>query len=1470
MGKIKTRMKPSFLTSDESSGISKLVSCTVVFIVIVGIICSADCLTVENLKFSSDCPLTVTCEAKFAQHHETSGIRATWLLNGKEVNEEKFKSTEDFNGSAIYYLMLPCDISNFGNLTCQVSIDRDQNGVQESEKSVQILFPVVPKINLTKDATVNISSFASLYCSANGYPAPNISWTLNGVEIKSTSQKLNVTHLQEGTSVSSKIEFENVGRSDNGTYVCHATNKAGMESKPVILFVQTKPEVAVDFALGVGNGSIYLNWTLNNGNLPIRSYQIKYLKDGEESWQYSRIAPNVSATSLVINDLEPDVAYHIQIEAENMMGRSHPDKYKEAVRTLSAEAEYTPVVDIKGSTSNSFTLGWTAPPEEIRHLIGYYVSSYKDTEGGKDTIIRIPAADGSPVHLFTNLKPATMYLFKVKACHRYTGHCGNFSEPVKDKTIDGKPSPPRNVKMLCDRNGNRYFVTVTWEAPAHPNGQLIHFSVSLSGVAHYLNELNQHQRDDFGPMTQNVDGTKFTALFDDIPPNTNYSVQVKAETRIQHGQASHATCQMPPSIPDKENLGGLALTRYQRAERWGLRTSLPKISQRKGPICCYSVVVVKMLEGKLLTSLPEPHLLPLSTYEEVHRQGAGAYIAELFDYDRLPSDYVSLGDGSRIDKRNPPCKSCSVIQWPKVSEAEVQLEELDDEDKLDRVERSSSRDSPSNMINLEVLSDDGALVPESNYTLFVRLFSPSIRGQVESVYSQYAAPMTPKPIPSYQAADRSVVLMVALGILCGLAFVLLLIVSSLFFLRRYSKHVAQSEGVEMSLSSSCRHLWSRFRDGRHLLVSPPSTSAAPIPKQEILQAYMDRHQNADYGFQHEYELLPERFADRTTRASDARENMPKNRYPDIKAYDQTRVKLNTINGGTHSEYINANFVMGYKERKKFVCAQGPMEGTVFDFWRMAWEQRVEIIVMLTNVEEYNKTKCFQYWPDPDPSRNASTPEPLYVDPVAETQSNGGTTHSPSNGSTVDIQQQTVIGTLKSPRGDKTFGDIRVIHVKEKRYSEYVVRELQVSRPKVGTPTDPELGIMEREVRPVFQYHYLVWKDFQAPEHAMGILRFLRRLNEDYSTDRGPILIHCSAGVGRTGTLVAIDHLIQQIEEEGSISVLNTVCDLRHQRNFLVQSLRQYIFVYRTLMEWVQFGNTEIAVASFQNALINLRMKTEGRTKSLLEEEFDRLEQPFDDRKPMSVASSEENRAKNRYESAIPFDRNRVILTPVAGRDYSTYINASFIEGYDNSESFILTQDPMDSTQRDFWRMVLEHNIVVIVMLSEMGDASDSSCCPQYWPDDDQEVTHDHIVVKHVSTVTLPGYIQRDFIVRSSKTREEIRTTQIQYLGWGRCTNGLEDDTVPAPQQTSHFVTVATETIAARARQLQPGSACIHCSTGNIRSSIMAALCILIEQAKTEEYVDVFSTVRKLRSQRTRMVEYPMQYAFLYDALANYL
>lgn len=93
---------------------------------------------------------------------------------------------------------------------------------------------------------------------------------------------------------------------------------------------------------------------------------------------------------------------------------------------------------------------------------------------------------------------------------------------------------------------------------------------------------------------------------------------------------------------------------------------------------------------------------------------------------------------------------------------------------------------------------------------------------------------------------------------------------------------------------------------------------------------------------------------------------------------------------------------------------------------------------------------------------------------------------------------------------------------------------------------------------------------------------------------------------------------------------------------------------------------------------------------------------LEDRKSFSVGGGEENRTKNRSELVIPYDRNRVILTPVPGREHSTYINASFIEGYDNSESFVITQDPLETTITDFWRMISEQCISTIVMLSDVS------------------------------------------------------------------------------------------------------------------------------------------------------------------------
>lgn len=662
-------------------------------------------------------------------------------------------------------------------------------------------------------------------------------------------------------------------------------------------------------------------------------------------------------------------------------------------------------------------------------------------------------------------------------------------------------------------------------------------------------------------------------------------------------------------------------------------------------------------------------------------------------------------------------------------------------------------------------------------------------------YSSYFAAL--KPGPQVYQARSSYAIKLLFQVLLVFIFIMLALIIGLCMLQRYTKQVAEAQGVEMTLRNSFRHFCRSLR-GSHIPVSSNPPNMMPIAKSDLPAAVADRHKDSDYRFQHEFELLPDRFPDRTTKASEAHENLYKNRYPDIKAYDQTRVKLHHFDSITGSDYINANFVVGYKERKKFICAQGPMDNTVNDFWRMIWEQHLEMILMLTNLEEYNKSKCAKYWPD-------------------------------------------------KTDGTKNFGDISIQHVQEKRYSDYIVRELKMTRPGGGNK--------EAEERSIFQYHYLVWKDFQAPEHPYGILKFIKRMNEAYSLDKGPILVHCSAGVGRTGTLVALDSLVQQLENEGQVAIFNTICDLRHQRNFLVQSLKQYIFIYKALLEASLFGDTEISACALKKTVDNLKQIENGREKSGLELEFDKLSSLTEDKKiSPNVGTNEENLSRNRNQSVIPYDRNRVILTPIPGRDVSTYINASFIEGYDNSESYIITQDPIqDVTVSDFWRMISEQSISTIVMLSDLGDGPKK--CFRYWPDD--EVFHDHIQVKYIQSESCPYFTRRELCVTNIKTDDSVAVTQYQYNAWPTVEGEV-------PEVTRGLIELVDQT-----NNNDNGPILVHCHCGSDRSSMFVALSILVQQLRTEGRVDILQTVRKLKAQRQAMITTFAQYEFLHRAIVNY-
>lgn len=1331
---------------------------------------------------------------------------------------------------------------------------------------------ILPKITASSPerTRTKLEKKVELFCVIQMYPLEyfnnSIQWfkeddTTENNFLKNTRiRQLNETH------VNVTLTIAGVSKTHNGTYSCNVGPSAildessAVDKKSMALLVLDKPQVAIEYMKAVGANKIYLNWTINDGNDPVKHYMAQFMKKGDSTFTYYATRIDGQNTSFVLENFEPATDYEIKLTAQNSQG-SGPPSPPQKVRTLETDPSFTPVVEVKGNTHSTITIGWAPPPTDLLEYIQYYdltVSVAGENSSKWETYY--PQNSRNLPYMFDNLDTATEYSFRVRACSELAKACGNWSDEVNGTTSDGTSSEPLNLNITCSHYNisRRNTVRIHWDPPTKPNGKVVSYQVILDGLSQYRSEHGTLKNETWGPKIKNVQAQFTKTEYDGIPPNTNYTVRVAAVTRTKRpGKAASATCTMPSTTPD--NIGRLMWGKLRTEDnQWIFKLFLPRVSERNGPICCYKIYLTRLAHKN--GSLPEPENLAVTSYADVHsinNTHGGTYLAEIFSSVNYSSE-VFLGDGknnevhdltfcpqclhktrfhtvekpSAINKNDPDDEvnqsnatvataATSTVASP-VLRTGNEAVSVQDELKISSHEKRETSGfgheggggSPS--YQLETVYD-GILDATSNYTGFVEVVvkTEGDNGpQYISSFSEYFQEMNAgAPLASdLNGKDLSFILNIVIQILCGLILIVLLVLLTLCLLHKhFSKNIAQ-EGEAISLGDSLRRALCHGRNAnmhhRHLLgsnsVKPPVIP--PISKDDLPKAYFDKHKDSDYGFQHEFELLPDKFVDRTTKNSDLKENIHKNRYPDIKSYDQTRVKLSTMNGLSGSDYINANFVIGYKERKKFICAQGPMDSTINDFWRMIWEQHLEIIVMLTNLEEYNKTKCAKYWPE---NINDST----------------------------------------------QYGDLLITFTSDSYYADYIVRNLKVTKRTVNSSGDEV-----EDTRYISQYHYLTWKDFMAPEHPQGITKFIKRINSEYSLQRGPILVHCSAGVGRTGTFVALDTLTQQLNEEGQVSIFNTICDMRYQRNFLVQSLKQYIFLYRALTELAYFGDTEIDQKSLAATVENLKQpSTENPDICKLEAQFQRIKSFQDDtRRTAAIGSSEENKTKNRSDACVPYDKNRVILAPIPGHDNCTYINASFIDGYDDENNFVITQDPMENTIFDFWRMIFEQRIKTIVMFSEIGDGPNK--CPRYWAD--EEMQYENLLVTYIQSESGPYYTKREFTVTNCKTKDTIQVTQFQYNGWPTVEGEV-------PEVTRGMIEIVNQAQKHSTQQEDMFTIAVHCSLGTDKSSLFVAMCILVMQLKTEKRIDICSIVRKLRAQRSLMIETYAQYEFLHRAIVNF-
>ncbi|NXN91293.1 PTPRC phosphatase, partial [Rhinopomastus cyanomelas] len=327
---------------------------------------------------------------------------------------------------------------------------------------------------------------------------------------------------------------------------------------------------------------------------------------------------------------------------------------------------------------------------------------------------------------------------------------------------------------------------------------------------------------------------------------------------------------------------------------------------------------------------------------------------------------------------------------------------------------------------------------------------------------------------------------------------------------------------------------------------------------------------------------------------------------------------------------------------------------------------------------------------------------------------------------------------------------------------------------------------------------------------------------------------------------------------------------------------QYILIHQALVEYNQYGETEVSLSELHSYLNSLKRKDPPSDPSLLEAEFQRLPS-YKGWRTQNTGNREENRSKNRNADVIPYDFNRVQIrsgdecNKEGERDSedssdeesdceesSSYINASFVTGYWGPKAMIATQGPLQETIPDFWQMVFQRKVRVIVMLTELKDG-DEELCAQYWGEGKQ--TYDSIEVQVTSVSCCSSYTTRAFDVTHLKTKETQKVHQYQYHRW----RGL--DVPENPRDLVSMILDLKQKVPVRPvsednRSSRSVPLVVHCRDGSQQTGLFCALMTLLESAEVEEVIDVFQVVKALRRARLGVVSTFDHYQFLYDTIAS--
>ncbi|XP_059500545.1 receptor-type tyrosine-protein phosphatase S isoform X31 [Stegostoma tigrinum] len=1440
--------------------------------------------------------------------------KIVWSKKGKKVSSQRFEVIEFDDGSGsvlrIQPLRTPRDEAIYecvaSNSVGEISATTRLTVLREDQLPVG--YPTIdmgPQLKV-----VERTRTATMLCAASGNPDPEITWFKDFLPVD-TSTNGRIKQLRSGgTPIRGALQIENSEESDQGKYECVATNSAGTRySAPANLYVRELREVrrvpprfsipptsheimpggSVNITcVAVGSPMPYVKWMLGaedltpEDDMPI-GRNVLELNNVRESANYTCVAMStlgvieafsevtvkalpkppgtpvvtettatsvtltwdsgnpepvahyivqhkpkhsdgpfqeidgVATTRYSVGGLSPYSDYEFRVIAVNNIGQGPPSEPVETRTGEQAPSSPPRSVQARMLSTTTMLIQWEEPEEANGQIRGYRIYYTMDPQQHINNWQK-HNVDDSMLTTIANLTPETTYTIRVLAFTSVGD--GPHSPEIQVKTQQGVPSQPNNFKAEPKSDTS---IMLSWIPPRQDT--IIRYE-----LYYREGEYGKEQLVTFEPKT--------TYLLEDLKPNTVYFFRLAA--RSEHGLGA-STAQISAQTMETmfaKNFHVKAVMKTSVLLTWEIpenyNTAIPfKIIYNNDHI-----EVDGRATQKLITNLD-----PDTSYSFVltNRGNSAGGLQQVVSAHTAPdllrtkpvliektnSDGMLTVELSAVPTPPAPVKGYYIIVVPLKKSRGKFIKPWDSPDEMDleellreisrkrrsiRLRRQADALKPYIAAHFEVLPNEFTLGDQlfyngfenkrlqsgQEYVFFILavLDSPESMMYATSPYSDpvLSADLEPQPIK-----DEEEGLIWVVGPVLAVVFIICIVIAILLYKSKPDRKRTESDSRKSSIPNSkelpSHHPTDPVELRRLNFQTPGMANHPPIPISELADHIERLKANDNLKFSQEYESIDpgQQF---TWEHSNMEVNKPKNRYANVIAYDHSRVLLSAIDGIPGSDYSNSNYIDGYRKQNAYIATQGPLPETFGDFWRMIWEQRSAIVVMMTKLEERSRVKCDQYWPS---------------------------------------------------RGTETFGLIQVTLQDTVELATYCVRTLTLD--KIGSSE-------KREVR---QFQFTAWPDHGVPEHPTPFLAFLRRVKACNPPDAGPMVVHCSAGVGRTGCFIVIDAMLERIKHEKTVDIYGHVTLMRSQRNYMVQTEDQYIFIHDALLEAVTCGNTEVPARNLYAYIQKLTQVEPGENVTGMELEFKRLANTKAHTSRFISANLPCNKFKNRLVNIMPYESTRVCLQPIRGVEGSDYINASFIDGYRQQKAYIATQGPLAETTEDFWRMLWEHNSTIVVMLTKLREMGREKC-HQYWPAE-RSARYQYFVVDPMAEYNMPQYILREFKVTDARDGQSRTVRQFQFTDWPE--QGV-------PKSGEGFIDFIGQVHKTKEQFGQDGPISVHCSAGVGRTGVFITLSIVLERMRYEGVVDIFQTVKMLRTQRPAMVQTEDQYQFCYRAALEYL